>query len=547
MPYYNPALIFGSIPMALSKDDESFGSFYKKICDTIRHDRFLVLADGVPYMVSPHWVRDHVHEMKGFRHWERELKPFIEELVKNQTDEGYFYEIMTDMYDYHVCVVDDSLKKYDPENNRVFIRTEWEADVEYLVVEGVYYIYKATGDDTWVRKILPALEKAINYSTSSPKRWDEEHGLVKRGFTIDTWDFVSGQDTTHRQISDSTPMSLMHGDNSGIYQAMQQLAWINRRLGMEDVARQWESRAVKLLENINRYLWNGTIYTHQVHLNHEGIRNEDETKRLSLSNAYDMNRGICTQEQIDSIVGEYQRRRVTTKAFAEWYTIDPPYFPAFGGPNNDQVAAGHYINGSIVPFVGAELARAALNNGHEAYGWDILSRIRKLVERDGELYYMYTPDENGGEDMTHGGGPSGWTAGTIIEAVEQGVAGIIDTGVCYETMKFTPRWAITGIKEVKYITGYEISHSLVETLYLEDNDKTTIYLRCPSSYVDCHILLPEGKQVAKVMLDSEEISFTESVVCQSHYVDFVFERDPGEVSRIEWKPHKKTMIEILFK
>ena len=546
MSYYNPALIFSHIPAALSRDDEQFGPFYKKVCDTIRHDRFVVLADGVPYMVSPHWVRDHVHEMKGFRHWERELKPFIEELIKNQSEEGYFYEIMTDMYDYHVCVVDDTLKKYDPENNRVFIRTEWEADVEYLIVEGAFYVYQATGDDAWLRQVLPALEKAINYSTSSPKRWDAEHGLVKRGFTIDTWDFVSGQDPTRRQINDRTPMSLMHGDNSGIYQAMRQLAWMNRRLNREDAARQWENRAATLLDNINRYLWNGTIYTHQVHLGHDGIAGENEAERLSLSNAYDMNRGICTQEQIDSILGEYQKRRETTDAFAEWFTIDPPYAPAFGGPNNDHVAAGCYINGSIAPFVGGELARAALNNGHESYGWDILSRIRQMMERDGALYFLYAPGAEGGEDMSHGGGPSGWTAGTIIEAIEQGVAGIIDTDVCYETMKFTPRWAITGIKQVKYITGYEVSHCLVETLYLEEPDKTTIYLRCPSTHVDCHILLPEGKKVSKVMLNDTEICFTETMVRQSCYADFSFDHDPGEVSRTEWKPHPKHKIEILF-
>ena len=32
-------------------------------------------------------------------------------------------------------------------------------------------------------------------------------------------------------IHPDTPMSIMHGDNTGVYQAMNQLAWFNRRLG----------------------------------------------------------------------------------------------------------------------------------------------------------------------------------------------------------------------------------------------------------------------------------------------------------------------------
>ena len=37
------------------------------------------------------------------------------------------------------------------------VRIEIEADVEYLVVEGAYTVYKATGDEAWIRKVLPRL------------------------------------------------------------------------------------------------------------------------------------------------------------------------------------------------------------------------------------------------------------------------------------------------------------------------------------------------------------------------------------------------------
>ena len=78
-----------------------------------------------------------------------------------------------------------------PDDNLALVRIELEADIEYLVVDGAVMVYKATGDDEWIKSVLPALEKGIDYITSDSKRWDEEHGLVKRPFTIDTWDFLN--------------------------------------------------------------------------------------------------------------------------------------------------------------------------------------------------------------------------------------------------------------------------------------------------------------------------------------------------------------------
>ena len=59
--------------------------------------------------------------------------------------------------------------------------------------------------------------------------------------------------------------------------------------------------------------------------------------------------------QAASILREYTRRR--GRAFAEWFSIDPP-FPAgvFGDP---RLVPGAYCNGGIMPLVGGELARAA--------------------------------------------------------------------------------------------------------------------------------------------------------------------------------------------
>ena len=38
--------------------------------------------------------------------------------------------------------------------------------------------------------ILPNLDRALSYITSHPWYWDAGPGLVKRPYSIDTWDFA---------------------------------------------------------------------------------------------------------------------------------------------------------------------------------------------------------------------------------------------------------------------------------------------------------------------------------------------------------------------
>ena len=74
---------------------------------------------------------------------------------------------------------------------------------------------------------LAQAERGLRYSLSDPGRWSEEHQLVKRPFTIDTWDFEYGEkvdrpdgSATHRSMfDDKTQWCIMHGDNSGVYHA----------------------------------------------------------------------------------------------------------------------------------------------------------------------------------------------------------------------------------------------------------------------------------------------------------------------------------------
>ena len=496
-------------PTIMTTTDPELGLFIHRLRSNIYANRSLVFIDGKILMTDINWIRDHVHVMKAMRHWEYDLKSFLDFIIETQRGDGQYYEMIKQLDDKHWSFVNEDCYVLYPEDNVALIRLELEADIEYLVVEGAVYLYKTTGDDAWLKKVLPKLEKGIDYITSDEKRWDNERGLVKRPFTIDTWDFTPLPDgITNRRISPDTPMSIMHGDNSGVYQAMNQLAWLNRRLGNEEKAQSWEARAAILQENIIKYLWNGKFFIHQLHLNHNGI-DDLENERLSLSNTYDINRGVTNTAQSRAIIEEYLARRERTDCYSEWFSIDPPY------PTFCHYKSGKYINGSISPFTAGELAKAAFNNGYEEYGWDIVSRFMKLVERDGTAYFLYYPDST----PQPAGGPSAWGAAAFISAVDEGLAGICDLGVNYNEIAFSPKFPVTHYTELRYITGYEVSHTMVDVRYILKDEGMRYDVYSPAKKIKAHILLPAGKQASAFYVDGKEIPFSISKIGNSVYLD----------------------------
>lgn len=547
----NHNLTFGSIPTTCFRTERP--SFFHKgespvdvdvpieklirqMSQTVRNDVFTIIVDGCPIKVHPKWIRDHVHEMKAYKHWESDLKDYLDYIIRHQHKKGFFYEMVQVEGEEHTTVVNDDCLYFDKRNGIVLIRLELEADIEYLMVEGVYTVYQATGDFEWMKSVLPAIEKGIEYCTSDPKRWDQEHGLIKRAFTIDTWDFANRPDAQfNRNIVPEDTMGIMHGDNSGVYAAMMMLAILNDEIENHKKSEEWRNRAKSIKENLNLYCWNGRFYQHQLFLNND-INHTLEKERLSLSNTYDMNRGITTLEQGQKIISEYKLRRKTTEAFCEWFTIDPPYDQFF------TYSAGEYINGSIASLTAGELAKAAFQYGEEEYGWDILCRLMNILERDGELFFMYNPKTG----KNAGGGPSGWGAAAILSAIEEGLAGIKDIGVCFNKMIYSPRWCVTAIKEVKYITGYEISHVLVETQYEEKESGMMFRIAAPSKEIQCHILIPENKEIKKVLVNHMETSYEDIVVGKSHYIEYNIYIDVHERNHQKYEMNPVTEIEIIY-
>lgn len=366
--------------------------------------RFYV--DGKVVRFYVHWMRDDTHNKKAFKYWEPEVKSLPELFLDMQRPNGMVYDLFNypiEHGNYHrYNSWGDDFAGFSKDGRIGWCRIPVEADVEYLTVESVYVSWQATGDDRWMERMLPRLEKALDYMMSSPLRWSEEVGLCKRGFTIDTWDFqhraacrlsdTGGKNRIglpdHMWVDEGTHWCIMHGDNSGMYQACRQMQWMYEYLLDGDKAAEWREKAEGFRARTNEVCWNGRFYTHQVHLEPLDVDlGVDEGEQLSLSNAYDMTRGLPSHEQCCAIIEEYMDRREKTDAFAEWFTIDPPFGDLWGG----HCRKGSYMNGSITTIVAGELARAAFWHGYERYGADIIQRLVDLQKRDGHLHVAYHP------------------------------------------------------------------------------------------------------------------------------------------------------------
>jgi len=380
----------------IEDDDGRFSSLLGMLFHTMRtwnEGPTWVRLGGKYYKYYVCWLRDHVHTLKGMKYFDGvALQSGIELYADYQREDGMIW---------------DRFQRYSPYTNwrdftfsyggfvRKVENDEWrferipvENDVEYLFIEGLYYTWKATGDDGWMRGLLDSAIKACRYSTTDPYRWSERYQLLKRGFTIDTWDFQSAEDAARVEggamviDKDKTRFGVMHGDNTGFIAACRYLAEMLDRAQRSGEAATYRNVAESMQRRLDEVAWNGEFYTHHVPEDTSVQRDlgVDTSRQVSLSNAYALNRGI-DHEKCKAIIETYQRIRneMPPTSPGEFYQIYPPFEKGFGGHNR----TWHYMNGGVTTIVAGELAHGAFEHGFERYAVDILDRVKGWGEAHG--------------------------------------------------------------------------------------------------------------------------------------------------------------------
>lgn len=355
----------------------------------------IVRYQNQTYFLFSDWIRDHVNILKGKKYFSADIKDAINIFAENQADNGMIYDFImkADATFWTNRFENKNFIDLQIEEGHVFQRVPVENDVEYWFVDGIYQTWKATDDDSWMFSLLKKAEKALQYDLNSEYVWSEKYQLIKRPFTIDTWDFMPAEDAAcvGGDIMESIPgksrYGIMHGDNTGFASACFMLAEMYEYHGQKGKADQWKNTGKEILERLNRLSWNGNFYRHFVDEEDTVFRNlgTNPESQVSLSNALALNRGIDHEKAVN-IIQKYKdiQQEMPATSPGEFYSIYPPFQKGF------HFQSWHYINGGVFPFIGGELAKGAYQNGCEYYGTDILRRIDKLLkENNGDFPYYY--------------------------------------------------------------------------------------------------------------------------------------------------------------
>jgi hypothetical protein len=462
----------------------------------------------------PIWLRDHTHQQKGFKYFERDMQSAMNVFLRLQREDGSFVDFV------------------DAEGNSP--RCENESDVEYLAVECVYGIWQGTGDDDWMAASLPLLAQGLQYEITDPHRWDPGHRLVKRPPTIDTWDFAQ----LAAQGADPPWYCIMFGDNTGMARACRQLASLYRYVGHTDEADHWDDVSHGFAERVRGLCWNGRHFIHRLHLEPHGDPIIDERNTLSLSNAHSLNRGVLSLQEGRRVIETYLERRKSTEAFAEWFSIDP-CFPAgsFGtGPGWGNVP-GEYVNGGIMPLVGGELAHAAFTHGYEWYGVDILRRYWDLVADSRETYLWYRPDGTPGKSSASTLPTDGWGSAAMLYALVEGLCGIEDLDRLYRIVSCSPRWPAAAVMSAEVEVSYAAGGAKFEYAIEYRGKSIVIGFMGTGKKVRFRVLLPDKFGRIAVHHDGVPIESRTSCVAQSRYAEFESEiKETRETVVIEEMP-----------
>ncbi len=541
--------------------DESFDAFFQTVTNMIT-DRDLTVYnfDGNTFKMYMSWLRDHIHMMEAGIYFRENFCNIMDFWLEHQHEDGFFYEMILQKNTptYASFTANSDRKFYKKITDDLYVlRFEIEADIEYLVVDGVYMTWQATGDNGWMESTLDNLDKALTWTMTNPERWSEAYGLPIRGHSVDTYDFVYGQSHDRRinwweeGMTKGTPMAIFHGDCTGFYQACNQLAEMYRVAGNESRARYWENIGKNVQRNLIKTTWNGSFFAHMVQI-HPKVEDLPESyqedfsgdwNRLSYSNACALNRGFLTQAQASSIIEAFMEIRdnppaVETvdghseeKLFAEWVTIYPSYRYNLNSPVN------YYMNGCIAPFCGGELANGCFKWGAAEYGYNILTRMKQLCERDGKLRFFYYQN---GSQFTYGdgseGGPSAWGAASVHNAIVEGLAGFADGGTLLDTVTLTPSWTVTEFSDVYAAVSYGQRNCYVA--YKASVDKASEAIRYQivgsGSKVNLQLLMPSGFSPKEVWINGTAVKF--ETVCKedSVYATLSYEQtDSTEINTVE--------------
>jgi hypothetical protein len=442
------------------------------------------------------WLRDWIYSLPGYVHWEHEMLCGLDRFLEAQNPNG---------------MVPDGI-----ERNGHTWRVGLESDVEYILTLGVWQSWQATGDDAWLRRAMPKLEQALTYIQSDPIHWDPAHRLIKRQHSCDTWDY----DIDGASDKGEGRHVIATCDQSGYYQAFQAMSLMYRSLGDSAASEKWAREAADYRDRAVKLLWDGVKFQHHIHLDQIDHGDFDEKQQLAMGNTWAVTRGMSDRAQAMSVVDEYRRRQKSTGDAYPWWSLQPGYPDRLGYWKETFRLQGGYANGGLMPWVGGELCRAALQNGREAYGVELMRQYAEHLRRTGGAQVWYFPDGTPGFRTTNEVNYAGWGMGQWVQALMEGMGGIRDQSSVLRNVEVAPRWSATSLRHARVTFRYAASSGYFTYDWTRDAQSIKIDYSGSGEAAQFRILMPPQVTPRTLTLDGRPYNFFVEEVGTSRYVVF---------------------------
>lgn len=355
--------------------------------------------NGKTYHFFVNWVLDNYHTAKGMKYFSPYATEFIDMMRTAQREDGMIWSNINPgaASDYYQTAYGPFgyVRKY---GDRFFVRQPTENHPEYIYVSTIYQSWKAGVSDAWMKQCLPSAMRALDYSVNDPARWSKRFQLLKRVYTIDSWDFeVDDAYTpdiglTNTMLIDpyKSKFGVFFGDNTHYAAACEELAEMLDHSGQPADATRFRDRATGIRQRLDAVSWNGKFFTHFLDEDPTVKRDlgVDEKSQIAQGNAYSLSRGIGPSHSA-AIIHTYLdlKQNLPPGSPGEWYAIYPPFPKGFTQHNKPW----QYMNGGVGGHVAGELARGAFENGFEPYARDILDRLTELGHKHGnKIWFAYT-------------------------------------------------------------------------------------------------------------------------------------------------------------
>jgi len=381
------------------KYSDMFALFHDGMSSDYKGGTITTEWNGRTYHMFVNWVLDNHHTAKGMKYFSPYGTEFVDMMRGAQREDGMIWSNLNpgEAVAYYLTAYGpfDYVRRI---GDRYFVRQPAENHPEYVYVSTIYQAWKACGDDAWMSTCLSSAERALDYCTKDPARWSKRFQLLKRVYTIDSWDFQIDDaytpdiGLTNTMLVDprKSKFGVFFGDNVYYAAACSELAEMLSRSGDAAGAALYTARGQAIRARLDALSWNGRFFTHFIDEDPSVKRDVgvDEKSQVAQGNAYALNRGI-RRDQAEAIIRTYMdlREHLPVGSPGEWYAIYPPFQRGFG--HHDEV--WQYMNGGVGGHVAGELARGAFEFGFETYARDILDRLTALGHAHGnKIWFAYT-------------------------------------------------------------------------------------------------------------------------------------------------------------